>query len=123
MAHYVDGYVIPIKRGKLKAYRKMAQWGCRVWMKHGALHYYECVVDEFSKHGLGFKKMCKLKAGETAVFAFVIYKSKAHRNQVNKRVMQEMSSLKMPKEMPFDMKRFAMAGCKTLVMKSRSGRK
>lgn len=123
MAQYVDGYVIPIKRSKLKAYKKMAQWGCRMWMKYGALNYYECVIDDFSKHGLGFKKMCKLKAGETAVFAFVIYKSKAHRNQVNKRVMKEMSSLKMPVNMPFDMKRFAMAGCKTLVMKNKNGRK
>ena len=93
----------------------MATWGCKVWMKHGALSYYECVVDDFSQHGLGFKKMCKLKSNETVVFAFVIYKSKAHRNQVNKKVMNEMAGMDAPKEMPFDMKRFAMAGCKTLV--------
>lgn len=115
MARYVDGYVIPIKRKNIRAYKKMAEWGCRVWMKHGALSYYECVMDDFAKHGLGFKKMAKLKVGETAVFAFVVYKSKAHRNQVNKRVMKEMHQSAMPPEMPFDMKRFAMAGCKAIV--------
>lgn len=115
MAHYVDGFVIPIKRKNLRAYKKMALWGCRIWMKHGALNYYECVIDDFSQHGLGFKKMCKLRSGETAVFAFIIYKSKAHRNQVNKKVMKEMGKMDVPTKMPFDMKRFAMAGCKTIV--------
>lgn len=114
MAHYVDGFVIPIRQKDIAAYRKLAAWGCKVWMKHGALNYYECVIDDYSEHGLGFKKMCKLKRGETAIFAFIVYKSKAHRNQVNKRVMFEMSKLPMP-EMPFDMKRFSMAGCKAIV--------
>lgn len=119
MSQYVDGFVIPIKRKNIKAYKKMATWGCKMWMKFGALHYYECIVDDFSKHGLGFKKMCKLKANETAVFAFVVYKSKSHRNQVNKKVMKEMSKEAMPMEMPFDMKRFAMGGCKVLVKANR----
>lgn len=114
MAQYVDGFLIPIKRKNVKAYKKMAQWGCRVWMKHGALSYYESVIDDFSKHGLGFKKMCKLKGGETAIFAFIVYKSKSHRNAVNKKVMKEMSGMEMT-EMPFDMKRFAMGGCKVIV--------
>lgn len=115
MAQYVDGYVIPIKNKNLSAYKKMARWGCRVWMKHGALSYYECVVDDFTQHGLGFKKMCKLKSGETAIFAFVVYKSKAHRNKVLAGVMKEMEKFKHPPKMPFDMKRFSMAGCKVLV--------
>lgn len=115
MARYVDGYVIPIKRKNTRAYKKMAEWGCRVWMKHGALSYYECLADDFMKHGLGFKKMCKLKPDETVVFAFVVYKSKAHRNQVNKKVMKEMSEMEGPHIMPFDMKRFSMAGCKVMV--------
>jgi uncharacterized protein YbaA (DUF1428 family) len=119
MAHYVDGFVIPIKRKNVKAYKKMATWGCRVWMKHGALNYYECVMDDFTKYGLGFKKMCKLKSGETAIFAFVVYKSKTHRNQVNKKVMKEMGQMNVPTEMPFDIKRFAMAGCKTIVNSKR----
>lgn len=115
MARYVDGFVIPIKRKNTRAYKKMAEWGCRVWMKHGALSYYECVADDFPMHGLGFKKMCKLKAGETVVFAFIVYKSKAHRNQVNKKVMKEMAQTPGPVAMPFDMKRFSMAGCKVIV--------
>lgn len=114
---YVDAYVIPIPRKNLKAYKKMATMGCQSWMKHGALSYYECYMDDFTPHGQGFKKMCKLKPSETAIFAFITYKSKAHRDQVNKKVMKEMMASDMPMEMPFDMKRFASAGCKTLVYK------
>lgn len=112
---YVEGYVIPIKNTKVKDYKKLAIWGRRVWMKHGALSYYECVVDDFTNHGLGFKKMCKLKKGETAIFAFIVYKSKTHRQKVYKGVKVEMDKFKAPPAMPFDMKRFAMAGCKVLV--------
>lgn len=119
MAHYVDGFVIPIKKKNLKAYKKMAGIGCKTWMKHGALSYYECVTDDFMKYGLGFKKMCKLKAGETVVFAYIVYKSKAHRNQVNKRVHKEFESMGEMMPMPFDMNRFAMAGCKVLVNANR----
>lgn len=121
MAQYVDGFVIPIKRKNVKAYKKMAEWGKKVWMKHGALSYYECVADDFTKHGMGFKKMCKLKSGETAVFAYIVYKSKAHRNKVNKKVIQEMSKNGGDNftKMPFDMHRFSMAGCKVLVRSKR----
>lgn len=115
MSQYVDGFVIPLLRKNVKAYKKMATMGKKIWMKHGALSYYECIMDDFPKHGIGFKKMAKLKTGETAVFAFIVYKSKAHRNQVNKKVMAEMDKMKMPTQMPFDMKRFAMAGCKAIV--------
>ena len=116
MARYVDGFVIPIKKKNIGKYKKLATWGCKLWMKHGALSYYECAVDDFVKHGKGFKKMCKLKKDETAIFAFIVYKSKAHRNQVNKEVMKEMSSAGCEEvKMPFDMKRFSMAGCKVIV--------
>lgn len=116
MPQYVDGYVIPLPKKNSKAYTKMAQIGCKIWMKHGALSYYECQMDDFVKHGMGFKKMCKLKASETAIFAFIVYKSKAHRNQVNKKVMKEMSQMEFSyMKMPFDMNRFATAGCKVLV--------
>lgn len=114
MAQYVDGFVIPIKSKNLKDYKKMAKMGCEAWMRHGALAYYECVADDHSKYGLGFKKMCGLKSGETVVLAFIIYKSKAHRDQVNKKVMKEMAE-EAPTKMPFDMKRFAMAGCRVMV--------
>lgn len=115
MPQYVEGFVIPIQRKKLKAYKKMALWGRKVWMKHGALHYYECVMEDFINHGLGFKKMCKLKAGETAIFAYITYRSKSHRDKVYKGVMKEMDQAKHPPDMPFDMKRFAVAGCKVIV--------
>ncbi len=117
MAHYVDGFVIPIKKKNLKAYKKLAEVGYKTWMKHGALSYYECVTDDHSKYGMGFKKMCKLKPDETVVFAYIVYKSKAHRNQVNKKVHQDFIAMDAAGtfQMPFDMKRYAMAGCKVLV--------
>jgi len=119
MNQYVDGYVIPIPKKNLKTYKKMARMGCQAWMKHGALSYYECVADDFTKWGMGFKKMCRLKPSETVVFAFIVYKSKAHRNQVNKKVMKEMEAMGGDMKMPFDMKRFSSAGCKVLVSSAR----
>lgn len=117
MPHYVDGFVIPIPRKNIKSYKKMATLGRDVWMDHGALHYYECIADDFVKHGLGFKKLCKLKSSETVIFAFIVYKSKAHRERVNKKVMKDPRMLEWAPTgpMPFDMKKFAMAGCKTVV--------
>lgn len=116
MSQYVDGFVIPIKRKNIKAYKKMAALGCKIWMKHGALGYYECIADDFVKYGVGFKKMCKLKSGETVIFAYIIYKSKSHRDQVNKKVMADPKMKMDPNmKMPFDTKKFAMAGCKVLV--------
>ena len=115
MAQYVDGYIIPMKKSKVKSYKKLAMWGRRVWMKHGALSYYECVADDYVEHGMGFKKMCKLKPDETVVFAYIVYKSKAHRKQVMKKVTEEMSKAGPMPDMPFDMKRFATAGFSALV--------
>lgn len=115
MSQYVDGYVIPIPKKNLKIYKKMATLGCKMWMKHGALEYYECVGDDLNvPWGLGFPKMCKLKSNETAIFAFVVYKSKAHRNKVMKAVMSD-PKMKMDMKMPFDMKRFSVGGFKVLV--------
>jgi uncharacterized protein YbaA (DUF1428 family) len=111
MSQYVDGYVIPIKKLKVKQYKKMATLGCKVWMEYGALAYYECVGDELKvPWGWTFPKMCKLKPDETAIFAFVVYKSKAHRNSVNKKVMADPRMKMDNKEMPFNMKRFCMGG-------------
>ncbi len=117
MSRYVDGFVIPIKKSKLKAYKKMAILGCKTWLKHGALDYYECAGDDLKNDmGLSFPVMCKLKADETVIFAFIVYKSKAHRNQVNKKVHQEFMKMDQKKfEMPFDMKKFSMGGFKVLV--------
>jgi uncharacterized protein YbaA (DUF1428 family) len=123
---YVDGFVIPVSKRKVAAYRKMAQWGKRVWMKAGAVEYFECVGDDFAPPMSGdfaaptngaFKKMAKLKPSETVFFSFIVYRNKAHRNAVNKQVMNAMSKQskeKMP-DMPFDVKRMAYGGFKTLV--------
>lgn len=114
---YVDGFVIPAPKKKTAAYKKMATWGKKIWMKHGALHYFECVADDLkTMPGCGdFKKMAGLKSTETVWFSFIVYKSKAHRNAVNKKVMAEMQKVGMPKDMPFDPKRMAFGGFKTVV--------
>lgn len=112
---YVDGFVIPIQKKNLKAYRKMAALGCKLWMEHGALDYYECIGDDYPAWGLGFKKMCQLKSSETIVFSFIVFKSKAHRNKVNGLVFKDPRMKMDGVKMPFDMKRFATAGFKTLI--------
>jgi len=119
MTKYVDGFIIPIKKTKLKQYKKFAALGRKIWMEYGALDYYECVGDDMQeKWGLPFKKLCKLKAGETVVFAFIVFKSKADRNRINTKVHSDPRMNPKPGqkfEMPFDMKRFSMGGFKTMV--------
>lgn len=111
---YVDGFLIPLKKKNLKAYKKMALLGKKTWMKLGALDYKECVGDDLSAPwGTPFPKVMKLKADETLVFAFIVFKSRAHRDSVNKKMMKEMAD--MPMEMPFDMKRMAFGGFNVLV--------
>lgn len=118
---YVDGFIIPIKKKNLKSYKKMAALGCKIWMDHGALHYYECIGDDLQNQwGIPFKKLCKLKADQTVVFAFIVFKSKAHRNAVNKKVHKDpRMSPDQWTTMPFDMKTFTYGGFKTLIGKSR----
>lgn len=120
---YVDGFVIVVQKKNLAEYRKMAQFGKKIWMKYGALDYKECVGDDLHpKMGgmpaMTFPKMTKLKAGETVVFSYIVYKSRAHRDQVNAKVMKDplMNDPKYKdKPMPFDMKRFAYGGFKVIV--------
>jgi len=116
MPRYVDGFVIPIAKNKLAAYRKMAKWGARTWMKLGALEYFECVGDDLKvPFGVPFPKLAKTKPGETVVFSWIVYKSKAHRDQVNKKMMNEPGMADMAKAMPFDMKRMTMGGFEVFV--------
>ena len=105
----------------LPAYREMAKTGAKLWKKHGALEYFECVGDDLTPAGMpgiSFPGMVKAKAGETIVFSFIIFKSKTHRDKVNAKVMQD-PQMNDPawkdKPMPFDMKRFAYGGFRTLV--------
>ncbi len=118
MSRYVDGFVIPLKKNKLKAYKKMALLGRKVWIKHGALDYYECVGAKLDNPwGIPFSKLCKLKSDETVIFAFIVYKSRAHRNKVNAKVHKDplMQPENFKSGMPFDMKRFTAGEFKVIV--------
>lgn len=113
---YVDGYVLPVPKRKLKAYLTMARMGKRMWRKHGALDYKECVGDDLKPAwGVPFGKGVRLKAGETVVFAYILFKSRAHRDRVNAKVMKEMSSAGDPMEMPFDPRRMLYGGFRVAV--------
>jgi uncharacterized protein YbaA (DUF1428 family) len=117
-AQYVDGFVIPVPKRKIAAYRRMAQVGCKVWMKHGALAYRECVGEDLKvKCGPGFPRGIKVKPGETVVFAYILYKSRAHRDKVNAAVMKdpELNASMDLNKMPFDWKRMLFGGFETLV--------
>ena len=114
---YVDGFVLPIPKNKLGVYKKMARLGAKVWMDHGALEYCECIGDDFKMQGVTpFPKAIKSKPNETVVFAWIVYKSRAHRDRVNAKVMKDprMNPAEMT-EMPFDMKRMMVGGFKVLV--------
>lgn len=122
MAKYVDGYVLAVPKKNMEAYRKMATTAGKVWRKHGALDYKECVIEDLNpdpKHiKFTFAKMAQAKAGETIIFAYVAFKSRAHRDKVNAQVMKDpmMNDPKyqdMP--MPFDMNRMAYAGFEVIV--------
>lgn len=119
---YVDGYVLPVKKSKLATYKKMATEAGKMWIKHGALQYFECAGDDMSIASkmkiLPFQKMAKAKPNETVIFAFVVFKSKAHRDQVNKKVMAGMTMTSADQEACknlFDMHKMAYAGFKPIV--------
>ena len=115
---YVDGFVLPVPKRKLEAYRRMAKKAGKVWRDHGALEYMECAGDDLKvKMGIPFPRTVKLKPGETVVFSWIVFKSRVHRDKVNAKVMKDPRLAKMmdPKSMPFDMKRMAYGGFKTLV--------
>ena len=114
---YVDGFVVPVPTKNLKAYLAMAKKASKVWKDYGALDYKECVADDV-KVGkwTSFPRSVKMKKNETVVFSYIVYKSRAHRDKVNAKVMKDKRLFEgMPKEMPFDMKRMAYGGFKTLV--------
>ena len=116
MARYVDGFVIAVPKKNLAAYRKMAKLGARVWKGHGALEYVECVGDDLATSmGISFTKLAKTRPGETVCFSFIVYKSRAHRDAVNKKVMADPRMAEAPSPMPFDMKRMAFGGFKAIV--------
>lgn len=119
MAKYVDGFVLVVPKDKTEQYKKMAQEGRDMWMKHGALEYYECRGTDLAPQQMGdekgraFPEMADAKSDETVWFSFIVFKSKEHRDEVNAKVMEEFGKQgeegkDMP--MPFDMKRMAYGG-------------
>jgi uncharacterized protein YbaA (DUF1428 family) len=117
MARYVDGYVLPVPKKKVEAYRRLAREAAKIWREHGALEYRECVGDDLKvKWGAPFPRVVRAKPGETVVFAWVVFKSRAHRDSVNAKVMKDPRIANMdPKSMPFDVKRMVYGGFKVLV--------
>lgn len=117
MPNYVDGFLLPVPKKNIAAYRKMARLGAKVWMEHGALEYVECIADDV-KPGkwTSFPQAVKLKPNEVVWFSYIVYRSRRHRDQVNKKVMADPRFANMdPKKMPFDGKRMMWGGFKVSV--------
>ena len=114
---YVDGFLLIVPTDKIEAYKKLAKIAGKVWKEHGALEYRECVGDDLDlPYGRPFPKLLKLQPDETAVFSWIVYRSKAQRDQVNAKVMSDKRLGGMdPKSMPFDFKKMSMGGFKVLV--------
>ena len=114
---YVDGFVLPVPKKKLAAYKKMAKLGSKVWKDHGALDYRECVADDVKPgKSTSFPQSVKLKKNETVVFAYIVYKSRKDRDRINAKAMKDPRFANMnPADMPFDMKRMIFGGFKTIV--------
>jgi uncharacterized protein YbaA (DUF1428 family) len=115
---YVDGYVLPVPKKNLPAYVRMAQKAGKIWREYGALEYRECAGDDLNiKWGVPFPRRMQLKAGETVVFAWIVFKSRAHRDRVNAKVMKDprLANSMDAKSMPFDCKRMVYGGFKVLV--------
>jgi uncharacterized protein YbaA (DUF1428 family) len=115
---YVDGFVLPVPKKNVKQYQKIASKAGAIWKEYGAIAYCECVAEDVDvKFGVPFTKLAKVKPGETVVFAWIVFKSKAHRDRVNAKVMKDPRMNEMPeaKEMPFDVKRMAYGGFEVLV--------
>jgi len=114
---YVDGYVLPVPKKNLLAYRRMSQKVGKIFREHGAMEHRECAGDDLDVKGLvPFPRRVKLKPGETLVFAWIMFKSRAHRDSVNAKVMKDPRLAKMkPQSMPFDYKRMVCGGFKVIV--------
>jgi uncharacterized protein YbaA (DUF1428 family) len=115
---YVDGFVLPIPRDNLKVYARMARKAGKIWREHGAVDYKECVGDDLDvKMGVPFPRQMKVKPGETVVFSYIVFKSRAHRDRVNAKVMKDprIAGMCDPKAMPFDAARMVYGGFRILV--------
>jgi uncharacterized protein YbaA (DUF1428 family) len=115
---YVDGFVVPVPRKNVQAYRRIAQKSGKVWKEHGALEFIECIGDDVKPGKVtSFPQSVKLRPGETVAFSWITFKSRSHRDRVNAKVMKDprLAKLMDPKAMPFDAKRMIYGGFKVLV--------
>ena len=118
MADYVDGYVLPVPKNNIGTYRRMAEKAGAIWKEHGALEYRECVGEDLAVNGLvPFSRLVDVRDDETVVFAWIVFKSREHRDEVNAKVMKDprLTDSMDPNAMPFDCKRMACGGFETLV--------
>ena len=118
MARYVDGFVVPVPKRKMAAYRKMARTAGRVWREYGALEYVESAADDVSVGKVtSFPQSVKLKPSETVVFSYIVYKSRADRDRIMGKVMKDsrLANMMNPKKLPFDGKRMFWGGFRTIV--------
>ncbi len=118
MAHYVDGFVVPVPTKNLDAYLSMAQKAGAIWREHGALQYWECVADDVKPGKVtSFPQSVNLKEDETVVFSWILYESREQRDSINAKVMADprLADMMDPKDMPFDGMRMFWGGFKTIV--------
>lgn len=118
MAHYVDGFLLPLPKRNLDAYRRMSRKAGKIWLEHGALEYRECIADDVSPGEVtSFPQSVKVKRGEAVVFSWILFKSRAHLDRVNAKVMNDprLEDMMDPKAMPFDGRRMIYGGFKTIV--------
>jgi uncharacterized protein YbaA (DUF1428 family) len=118
MAHYVDGFVVPVPRRNVDAYRRMARKAGKIWREYGALDYKECIADDVKKGKLtSFPQSVKLKRGETVAFSWIVYRSRKDRDRINAKVMDDPRFAEMGdmKDMPFDPKRMFFGGFEVIV--------
>jgi uncharacterized protein YbaA (DUF1428 family) len=117
MARYVDGFVLAVPKKNIGKYRRMAQKAGKIWRRHGALEFHECVGQDLKPKGypLPFTRLMKTKPTETVFFSYIVFKSRAHRDSVNRKVMKDPQMTNMDEPMPFNMKKMAYGGFRTLV--------
>lgn len=118
MPKYVDGYLVPVPKKNIATYQRIAQQAGKVWLDHGALEYRECVGEDLAhKWGVTFPRQMKTKPGETVIFAWIVFKSRAHRDRVNAKVMKDkrLEAMMDMKKMPFDHRRMVYGGFQTIV--------
>ncbi|RIX75924.1 DUF1428 domain-containing protein [Acidovorax cavernicola] len=118
MARYVDGFIVAIPTKNVEAYRKLSRKSGKIWMEHGALEYVECIADDVKPGKLtSFPQSVKLKADETVAFSWITYKSRKHRDAVNKKVFADprLDAMMDLKNLPFDGKRMIFGGFKSIV--------